>query len=193
MIKCKYLFPIILLFFSGCARQEKSDVVRLETKVRDLLELHTYEHIYRDIVYYGEKRSFLFIKTVDKNILFSIDVSVRAGIDFKEGFQLLRDEVSDNVIYVSLPPAKVLLTDADEESIRQYFVTESGSEIGLKEISSQLNEIKTEIEKDAVERGILIKAEENAKRVISNFLELAGYSEVHFVPFKPQVEKGDVP
>ncbi len=193
MIKCKFLIPIILLLLTGCARQEKTDVVRLETKVRDLLELHTYEHIYRDIVYYGEKRSFLFIKTVDKNILFSIDVSVRAGIDFKEGFQLLREEKNSNVIYVSLPPAKVLLTDADEESIHQYFATESGSEIGLKEISAQLNEIKAEIEKDAVERGILIKAEENAKRVIGNFLELAGFTKIHFIPFKPQEEKGDLP
>ncbi len=188
------MFCFLLLFFLifSCDKKSGVDIINLEDKVRNLLELHTYEHIYRDIVYYGKQRSFLFVKTVDKSILFSINISVKAGIDFKEGFQLLREEQDESIIYVKLPPAKVLLVDADESTIHQYYAAETGSELGLKEYSAQLSKIKEKTKADAVARGILIKAEENAKRIIRNFLELAGFSEIEFITYTPPEEKGDM-
>ncbi|MFW5745462.1 MAG: hypothetical protein ACOC2D_19475, partial [Spirochaetota bacterium] len=51
---------------SGCAPVSRAELVRMEDRIESLLELSTYEHIYRDLVYFGEERSFLFIKTVDR-------------------------------------------------------------------------------------------------------------------------------
>ncbi len=169
-----------LLVFAGCAPVSRTDMVRLEDLVESLLELHTYEHIYRDLVYFGEERSFLFIKTVDRAVLFSVDIRVRAGLDLSEGVVLTADRTSADRIYVRLPRARVLRVDADESSIEEYFIREQGGRIDLLEISGHLDEAKRRTEAEAIERGILEEADANAREIVRRFLEMAGFGEVVF-------------
>lgn len=166
----------------ACAPAARVDTIAVQQQLTDLLELHTYEHIYRDVVYFGEEKSFLFVRTVDRQVLFAVDIRVRAGVDLSEGFQLVRDAASATTVYVRLPPAKVLSVDADEKSIHEYFIREQGGRIGLLDITGQLEEVKVRTELDAVERGILRRAEENAKRIVRDFLIMAGFEEVLFAP-----------
>ena len=167
-------------FVAGCAPQRNVDVVRVEQQLRSLLELHTYEHIYRDVVYFGEERRFLGIRTVDRAVLFAIDIRVRAGINLEEGFALTRDRSSRDRIYVRMPEAEVLGVDADEGSIHEYFIREQGGRINLMELTGQLDEVKERTRQDAVDRGLLGQAEENARAIIRRFLQLAGYTDVVF-------------
>ena len=111
---------------SGCAPISRTELVRMEDRIESLLELHTYEHIYRDLVYFGEERSFLFIKTVDRAVLFSIDISVRAGVDLADGVTVTADRRDPNRIYVRMPQARILSVDADESSIEEYFIRAQG-------------------------------------------------------------------
>jgi len=154
--------------------------VRVEEQIRTLLELNTYEHIYRDLVYFGEERSFLFLRTVDRAVLFSIDIRVIAGIDLTENFRITRDRLVPNRLYVQLPPPAILSVDADEQSITEYFIRERGGRIGLLELSDQLEEVKERTAQEAITRGILEDAAENARAIISNFLEMAGFTEIEF-------------
>lgn len=169
-----------LLQVASCASASRIDLIRVEDQLRTILELATYEHIYRDLVYYGEERSFLFIRTVDRAVLFSIDIRVRAGLDLAEGVALTRDRSDPGRIYVRLPPARVLSVDADEQSIEQYFIREQGARIGLFELTGQLEAVKERTAADAVRRGILAEATRNARQVVTSFLELAGFTEVTF-------------
>lgn len=179
-------FLLALLVFSsligttGCAPVSQAELVRLENRIESLLELSTYEHIYRDLVYFGEERSFLFVKTVDRAVLFSIDIRVRAGIDLARGVTVTPDRRDPDRIYVRLPRAEVLAVDADESSIEQYFIREQGGRIGLLDLTDQLDEAKIRVTEEAVERGILERADENARRLISGFLSMAGFTEVVF-------------
>lgn len=167
---------------SGCAPVPDVEVVRLERQIESLLELHTYEHIYRDLVYFGEERSFLFIKTVDRAVLFSVEISVRAGIDLSERFELEADRSAPDRVAVRLPAATILSVDVDETTIQEYFLREQGARIGLLEISGRLEHAKERIAAEAVERGILAEAQANARQLVRGLLEMAGFRDVVFVP-----------
>ena len=44
----------IFAMLAGCAPAVRFDAVSIQEQLTDLLELHTYEHIYRDVVYNRE-------------------------------------------------------------------------------------------------------------------------------------------
>ncbi len=178
------LLPLLTLalplLITACAPSRAAQVIRMQEQIESLLELHTYEHIYRDLVYFGEERSFLGIPTVDRALLFSVDIRVRAGMDLAEGVVLTADRTSASRIYVRLPNPEILTVDADESSIREYFIREKGGSVGLLELSGQLEGAKARTAEEAVRRGILEQADANARRIVRGFLNLAGFSEVVF-------------
>jgi hypothetical protein len=170
----------VVIALSGCNPVSQNKIIRLEDQVESILELHTFEHIYRDLVYFGEERSFLGIPTMDRAVLFSIDITVTAGLDLAAGLRITPDRTSRDRIYVVLPAATILSVDADEESINEYFIRERGGRIGLLELSDQLEQVKERTAADAVERGILEQAQTNGRAIVREFLHLAGFSEVVF-------------
>ena len=113
-------------------------------------------------------------------MLFSVDIRVRAGVDLARGVIVTPDRRDPNRIYVRLPEPEILAVDADESSIEEYFIREQGGRIGLLELTDQLEEAKERIAREAVERGILDRADENARRLITGFLAMAGFTEVVF-------------
>jgi len=173
---------LALISVVSCAPITRFDSVEVELQLSTLLELHTHEHIYRDVVYFGEEKSFLFLRTVDRRILFSIDIRVSAGLDLASGLRVTPDETDRSRVYVQLPAARILNVDADETSIKQYFIREQGGSIGLFELTDQLEEVKQRVANDAIERGILDTAQQNAERIVRSFFELAGVTEVLFAP-----------
>ena len=184
-IACLLLASLVL---SGCNPVTETDLIELENKVESILELHTFEHIYRDLVYFGEERRLLGIPTMNRAVLFSIDIRVTAGIDLSEGLRITPDRNDRTRLYVRLPNAEVLSVDADESSINEYFIRERGGRIGLLEISDQLAAVKERTAEDAIERGILGEAERNAETVIRGFLRLAGFTNVVFAAPAPDQE-----
>ena len=183
------ILVVIIFLAAGCSGPGKQPVEEMETRIREILSLPTYEHIYRDVVYVGEEARFLGIKTKDKRTLFSIDVNVRAGIDFTEGIDV--SVGSDGTAEVKLPPAKILSIDADEQTIHQYFVKDLGGNLSRIQYYEEINRKKEFLEADAVERGILVKAEDNAKLLIRNFLELAGFGQVEFEELRKSAPEGE--
>ena len=179
-----FLLPAAALFLislAACTGEERLSIEDVEDHIREILTLPTYEHVYRDIVYVGEEASFLGIeslKTVDRKTLFAIDVIVQGGIDLNEG--VLLEDPGDGSITVKLPPARVLSIDADENSIHQYFSKDKRNRISFLQYYDEIDRKKIFLEEDAIARGLLVKAEENAHRLIANFLNLAGFDDVNF-------------
>ena len=179
--------PLVLLFIVplallACSPEPEADTAELERRVTNVLRLHSYEHVYRDIVYFGEERSFLFFKTMDRRLLFSVDIVVRAGVDLEEGIEVLADSGNPERIVVRLPPTRILRVDADEATIHQYFSRDRGGDVGWLEYGAEIEGVKERVRADAVERGILAKAQTNAREMVENFFALAGFEEVVFRP-----------
>ncbi|MFP4432169.1 MAG: DUF4230 domain-containing protein [Spirochaetaceae bacterium] len=177
MVKRLGLTAAVFLIFSSCGPSQDERLTSLETKVRNLAELHTFEQTYRDVVYLGEQREFLFFRTMDRQLLFSVNIRVRAGVDLRQGVRVLPGPDRRSV-YVEVPAPTILLVDADEESISQYFVRERGGTIGWLEVGAEIEAAKVQVISDAVDRGILDRAGENAREVLENVFSQAGFESV---------------
>ncbi len=174
-----FVLLVSLSLAAGCAVDKQRDIEQISTRIRSILELPTFEHVYRDVVYIDRERSFLIFKTMDTEVLFAINVRIQAGIDLSDGFAVYRTRKGG--ITVELPPAKILLADADEESIEQYFLKEIGGSISRLDYYDEINVKKEDLISDAVDRGILDRAAENARLLIGGFLENARGESVTFV------------
>lgn len=183
-ISCSAGIVVLLILFlalGSCVKSpEPVNITSLETQVRDLLALSTYEYVYRDVIYLGEERSFIIFKTMDKRLLFSVDVVVRAGIDLRKGFSVEKLPGEEQAIRITLPKGEIFSVDADEGSITQYFAKEMGGEISRLEYYEEIDRKKADIRADAIQRGILSQAENNGKKIINRLFTAAGIEEISF-------------
>ncbi len=158
---------------------ERISITEIGQRVESILELPTYEQVYRDIVYVDDQKTILFfIKPTPASVLFSIDIRIRAGIDLAEGYEVKRH--NDDSVTVTLPEARILLIDADEETIREYFVREKGGNVTRLDYYDEIDRIKSTIAEDAIEREILVKARQNAESLVRSVLTAVGIREVQF-------------
>lgn len=175
MYPCKMIIlPAILaavMFFGACsARVSEQTRSAVQERIRSVLALHTAEYVYRDVVYFGKQSQlFGFIPSGNREMLFSVDVAVRAGVNLRQGFSV--EVPNRNKVLVTLPPAEILYADVDEASIRQYFLRESGGNIGFMEIQDLLSDAKDTLVADALQRGILEQADRQARSIIVQLLE----------------------
>ncbi|WP_319415960.1 DUF4230 domain-containing protein [Marispirochaeta aestuarii] len=176
----------IAALFSGCSVDSEQRLSPIRQQIRSVLEIPSYEHIYREVIYLGKENSFLGFRTLDQRLLFAVDMRVQAGIRLDRGFQLR--PAGTRRIDILLPPAEILLIDADEESIEQFFLLERGGSITHTEYYDEIELSKESVRDDAVSRGILDKAEENARTLIRGILSGAGYREIRFITVDPGEE-----
>ncbi|GAB6089149.1 hypothetical protein JCM12856_07420 [Spirochaeta dissipatitropha] len=159
----------------------------LERRIKDVLQLHTAEHIYRDIIYIGETDKVFGIPMRNRQILFAIDIQVRAGINLDHGFELhtQRDHRGRTNISVRLPDAEIFSVDAREESIRQYFSSGYGVPITLIACYDQIMKSRTAIREDALRNGILQQAEAHAGLLIQSMTAGVADTNISFASYRP--------
>lgn len=175
------MIPTILgVLLTGCSLFYLPSTEELSARIRTILELPSVEYRYKEIVYVGEQKSFLFIPTSNKEVLFSVEIRLQAGIDLQQPLTIRKDTRNPRKIHLSLPPPKVLLLDVDEGTIQQYFMVEQGSRIHRMDYSNELESAKQRILQDAYKRGILLEAEHQAKALIESLLMAAGVEEVEW-------------
>ena len=175
----KYLSIIILTLTTSCSPQYKLSKPVIENQIRGLLELPTIEYVYREIIYVGQEASFLGIKHMDKRLLFSVDIIINAGIDLTRGIEIRN--TTDGSVQIKLSEPEILLVDADEGSIHQFFVKEWGDKISHLDYYDEIVKSKDSIKIDAIERNILIKAKNNAEEMILKLFAVYGITKVSFI------------
>ncbi len=172
-----FLTLILLLnLILSCTPKENISKPVIENQIRGILDLPTVEYVYREIIYVDQEARFLGIKHLDKRLLFSIDLVVNAGIDLTKGIEIRN--VSDGSIQIYLPEPEILMVDADEASIHQFFVKEWGDKISHLDYYDEIVKSKNNIKIDAIERNILIKAKNNAEDMILKIFSVYGISKV---------------
>jgi hypothetical protein len=174
----------ILIIPSACSADSEQRISPIRQHIRAVLEIPAYEHIYREVIYLGKENSFLGFKTLDQRLLFAVDMRVQAGIRLDRGFELRPS--GTRKIDVLIPPAEILLIDADEESIEQFFLLERGGSITHTEYYDEIELSKEAVREDAIRRNILHKAEENARALIRGILSGAGYRDIRFISVDPE-------
>jgi len=162
------------------------DPVTIIHEVRSLARLETIQYTVEKVITAEtgqDQFGFLF----GDRLLLVAHGKVIAGVDLEKlGPENLR--VEDNVLYVKLPEPEIFLATLDNEKSyiydREKGILTSG-DVNLETLARQAAE--QEIEKAAMEDGILDLARQNAENFLSRlFRDIGKYSEVIFEQPTPQ-------
>lgn len=163
-----FLISIYFLFNYRKTRQINNKVLNQIEQIEDLI---TAKQIYREILYSKETKDFLWIPLSNKEFLISVNYIVTAGIDISKGYEVNRQ---NNIITITLPKADVLSIDADDSSIKEYFIKKRFSELYRDDYFSMIQESKEEILKGESIKILLEESEKSAKTVLETLLGLSG-------------------
>lgn len=114
--------------------------------------------------------------------IYSYKYIIKAGMNFEE----IQFEINDltKTINVDLPEIKVLTNEVDLNSFKVYHEEESiFRQITISEQNEQTKKMQEEAQKDAIENGLLIAAEENARALVrmcfAQYYDLTEYKIVY--------------
>jgi hypothetical protein len=155
------------------------DPVTIVHEVRSLARLETIKFSLEKIIT-AETRQGFFEWLVGDRLIFVAHGEVIAGIDLNK-LDPEDLEVRGNVLYVTLPEAEIFITALDNEQ-SYVFDRDTGifthGEVNLETEARQAAE--REIEKSALEDGILEIAAQNAESFLDRLFRDLGYPEVIF-------------
>lgn len=108
----------------------------------------------------------LTIPFTQSKYIYSYDVIIKAGLDFKK----IEWSEKDNRIEVRLPEVKILSNEIDMDSFKVYHEDESiFAKITLSENNEAMKNLKQTAEKNAIANGLLENAISNAKTLLIEF------------------------
>lgn len=113
----------------------------------------------------------------------TMDGIIKVGVDV-DGISISSDEAS-KTIKITLPKARLLSNELDENSIQIYDETDGMfNPITLEDSSTLRNEIKMKPEQNVQANGVFEQAEENAKIILRCILEaIPGLKDTYKIQF----------
>ena len=149
-----------------------SESPMIQDGLNDVGVLVTEEYYFTEVVGFSSiKKLFkkLELGITESSYLASYDGVVTAGIDFTKITVSKDSEL--HTVEVRLPKAEILNVDIDPESFELYSEkTGLGNPISAEDFNSSLVELENTASEKAIERGILDRADQNAKTVVKNFI-----------------------
>lgn len=146
--------------------------------VRDLAQLTTVEVVEYTIVEQGTDEGWLQWARGDSLRLIAV-ANIGAGVDLAEIGVDNFSVSEDGVVEVILPPAEVQYVAVDSEATQVLDRDKGLFTKGDPQLESEARRIaETVLVENATDEGILTKAEDNARMVMTNFLTSLGYEDV---------------
>ena len=145
----------------------------MQSGLRDLGVLITEEYYFTDVISFSSIKSLLStdiqLKFTESSYLATYDGVVTAGIDFTAA-SVSADE-NNRKMTIRLPKAQIQQVSIDPDS----FVLHSekvglGNPLSVEDFNSSLKELEDSARAKAESKGLLDRANENARTVVSNFV-----------------------
>ena len=156
----------------------------IEGKLTEISDLATYKYAYTNT---ASQESNLKIKNwnipfTTKRFIVKYDGEIKAGVDLSKVSIKVGD---DNTITISMPQATILSHEIDESSLEVLDETKNiFNRIQIEDYNSFQTEQKKICEEYALERGLLDKAYDNAKKVISEMIQTVPDTADYTIVFK---------
>lgn len=176
------LITLVVTFFFLSLEYRDQKLQSYGNRIKDLEEIVTARQIYRNVIYTEIKENFI----VDKRSLFTIEYIVTAGVDLSSGVNI---DVKYNTIRVSYPYPKILSVDADESTIDEYFSLQRFGKLKQSDYLNILYDEKERIKEDALNAGILERADKNIQSLITGILNDGGIDRIDFFYMKEEVNR----
>jgi hypothetical protein len=137
--------------------------------LNDMGFLVTQEYDFTQVESYTKEKKIVFF-TSKASFTYSYDGVVEAGVDFTK-ISVSKDD-DKKKIYIDIPDAEIHGITVDENSFKEYDEDNKfWNPIKLQDFNNAQKEFKSNAEKKAIQRGILDKADEQAKVIIGNFVD----------------------
>lgn len=161
------------------------DTPNVVTKIRKIAELNTYTYVdqvvVKDQVTTQEISKHLFgsgVDTVDVNheYVYLVKGIVRAGYDFSK----MKDgdiKASNDTLWITLPPVEFLDVISNPSDVIVFY-EEKSDYWTYEELQSKKVEARNQIEQNAIERGVLGRAEKAGKEKVTNLFKSFGFNVV---------------
>lgn len=143
----------------------------LEDGVRDVGLLVTEEYYFTEVVSASRIKTLwnFPLNFTESNFVGSYDGVITAGVDLARA-RVEKDE-ENRCITVTLPPAAIQNVDIDPDSFRLYSEKAGlGNPLSAEDFNAALIELERSARDKAEARGLLTKADENARSVVRNLV-----------------------
>ena len=145
----------------------------LEDGLRDMGVLITGEYYFTEVMSYQSVKHFLktdlALPFTESSYLATYDGVVLAGLDFSE-LTVEKDDTSGRVT-VHLPAAEIQSIDIDPNSFQLHSEKVwMGNPLSVEDFNSSLVDLENTAREKALERGLLDKADANARALIGQFI-----------------------
>lgn len=163
------LVLVIGLLLTACAADTTQSTV--QHQVQALFEMPTVEMVFRDVVYHRSNQRVMGVLNYDfRETLFRVLVRVQAGFDLSSpNFSVVQE---GGRISINLPKPKILMADADDESLHEYFTRDNN--IGLQLLQERKKQRVEAAKVQAIEQGILGEAARQARLRVGELLNVLG-------------------
>ncbi len=131
--------------------------------------LVTQEYYFTQVEKYTKEKTILSFITSSSEFMYSYDGSVLAGVDF-EKIEINKDDEGKTVT-VELPKSEIMTVTIDKDTFRIYSEKDSiWNPLKLEDYNISLSEFEEAAKKKALEEGILERSDEQAKKLVMQFL-----------------------
>ena len=143
----------------------------IEGKMQEISDLATYKYAYTNT---ASQESNLKIKNwnipfTTKRFIVKYDGEIKAGVDLSK---VTIHVAEDNTITITMPKAAILSHEIDESSLEILDETKNiFNRIQIEDYNTFQTEQKKICEEYALERGLLDKAYDNARKVVSEMVQ----------------------
>ena len=158
-----------LLGCTACGQKEEAPTVEPDVaEMRAICELSTMDCYYHNVAKYFEKdaqKGFLGIGKKDKRFWIEYSGVVQMGIDAS----LVKIEVEDMRVTITIPEAKVLKCTVDSESLSQnsYIVDENSAKVKAADEGLAVSEAERQLEETAAkDKTLLANAQQRSKSLL---------------------------
>lgn len=157
----------------------------LQDGLNDMGQLVTEEYYFTEVTEFSSiKKLFntIDLKFTESSYLAGYDGVVTAGIDFA-AIQVKKDEAAAKIT-VHLPRAEILNVDIDPDSFVLYAEkTGIGNPLSVADYNQSMVELENTAREKALEKGVLTRAEENAKQLVGQFVAGLVDTDVYVLEF----------
>ena len=160
--------------FSFVTEEETVVLETVQDGLKAMGELVTEDYYFTDIITYSDLNRFLGIKLpwTETSYIASYDGVVRAGIDFA-AVKVAAEQRDDGVhLTVTIPKSKIQSTEIDHDSFVLYSEKNGlGNPLSASDFNQSLTELEHDAQKNAVDKGVLKRADEQARLLIERFIQ----------------------
>lgn len=177
-----FILVVALVFYAlgkylggGSKTTITSDLI--ETRLEEIAELASVNYIYKNMGQFENTSTFygLTIPFTTKKFILSYSGEIKAGIDLSD----IKVDLSEQTITVELPEAKILSHAIDEKSVTVFDEkTSLFNPIKIDDMTTFTADQKDQMEKEVIEKGLLVQARESAEKMLKSMLTFEGYEVV---------------